>query len=136
MLKQIDHIGVAVHDLDAAIPFYRDHLGMRFLGVEEVPGYLVRVAFFEIGDAKIELLEPMSQESFLTEFLQQNRQSLHHIAYQVDDVRLAIHQLETAGVKMLDKTPRQGAHGAQVAFIHPETGRGVLTELCQPDNHQ
>ncbi|HEY5512013.1 MAG TPA: methylmalonyl-CoA epimerase [Geomonas sp.] len=131
MLKKINHIGFAVSSLDQAMPFYQDTLGMTFKGVEEVAGYKVKVAFFQIGESKVELLEPTSQESFLVEFLAQNGQGIHHIAYEVDDLEAAIKKLEAEGTRMIDRIPRQGAHGARVAFIHPESSQGILTELCQ-----
>jgi methylmalonyl-CoA/ethylmalonyl-CoA epimerase len=131
MLKKINHIGIAVNSLEEAIPFYRDILCMTFKGVEEVVEYKVKVAFFQIGESKIELLEPTSEESFLVEFLDKNGQGIHHIAYEVEDIEAVISRLEEDGTRMIDKTPRQGAHGAKVAFVHPESSQGVLTELCQ-----
>jgi methylmalonyl-CoA/ethylmalonyl-CoA epimerase len=131
MLEKINHIGIAVSSLEEAIPFYRDTLRMAFKGTEEVPEYQVKVAFFQIGESKIELLEPTSEESFLADFLYQNGQGIHHIAYEVEDVEAAIKKLEADGTRMIDRTPRPGAHGARVAFIHPESTRSVLTELCQ-----
>lgn len=131
MLKKISHIGVAVRTLEEAIPFYRDTLRMTFMGVEEVPEYRVKVAFFQIGASKIELLEPLSEESFLTEFLEKNGPGIHHVAYEVDDIEAAVKMLEADGTRMIDRVPRPGAHGARVAFLHPESSRGVLTELCQ-----
>jgi methylmalonyl-CoA/ethylmalonyl-CoA epimerase len=131
MLKKINHIGIAVIKLEEAIPFYQDTLGMTFKGVEEVAGYKVKVAFFQIGESKIELLEPTSKESFIAEFLEKNGQGIHHIAYEVEDVEVAIKKLEADGTRMIDKTPRHGAHGAKVAFLHPESSQGVLIELCQ-----
>jgi methylmalonyl-CoA/ethylmalonyl-CoA epimerase len=131
MLKKIDHIGIAVSNLKKAIPFYQDILSMTFKGVEEVAEYKVKVAFFQIGESKIELLEPTSKESFIAEFLEKNGQGIHHIAYEVEDVEVAIKKLEADGTRMIDKKPRQGAHGARVAFLHPESSQGVLVELCQ-----
>ena len=131
MLKKINHIGVAVRSLEEAIPFFGGTLCMTFKGVEEVAGYNVRVAFFQIGASKIELLEPMSAESFLSQFLEEKGPGIHHIAYDVEDIEAAITKLEAQGTRMIDKEPRQGAHGARVAFIHPESSHGVLTELCQ-----
>ena len=131
MLKKINHIGIAVRTLETAIPFYRDILRMSFMGMEKVAGYKVKVAFFQIGESKIELLQPTSEDSFLSEFLQKNGDGIHHIAYEVEDIELALNLLDAAGTKMIDKAPRQGAHGASVAFIHPESSQGILTELCQ-----
>jgi methylmalonyl-CoA/ethylmalonyl-CoA epimerase len=131
MLKKINHIGIAVRNLEEAAPFFGGTLCMTSGGVEEVDGYKVRVAFFQIGESKIELLEPMGDESFLAPFLAEKGEGIHHIAYEVEDIAAAIGKLEAEGRRMIDRTPRQGAHGARVAFIHPESSHGVLTELCQ-----
>jgi methylmalonyl-CoA/ethylmalonyl-CoA epimerase len=131
VLKRIYHLGIAVRSLDAAISFYRDALGLALGGIEEVPEYRVRVAFLQIGDAKIELLEPTSEEGMIAEFLRAHGPGFHHVAYEVDDVEAAIRACTERGVKMIDRAPRPGAHGARVAFIDPESSRSVLTELCQ-----
>jgi methylmalonyl-CoA/ethylmalonyl-CoA epimerase len=134
MLTRISHIGIAVSSLKEAIPFYQDILCMTFKGVEEVAEYKVKVAFFQIGESKIELLEPTSGESFLVEFLEKKGQGIHHIAYEVDDIEAAIRKLEENGTRLIDTSPRQGAHGAKVAFIDQESSQGVLTELCQMEH--
>ncbi|ABQ24867.1 methylmalonyl-CoA epimerase [Geotalea uraniireducens] len=131
MLTKINHIGIAVNSLDEAIPFYRDNLGMAFRGMEEVVEQQVKVAFLEVGESKIELLEPTSAESPVAKFLEKNGPGVHHIAYQVEDLEAAIAKLESEGARMIDKVPRLGAHGARIAFIHPKSSNGVLTELCQ-----
>lgn len=131
MLTKINHIGIAVNFLDEAIPFYRDNLGMAFKGMEEVAEQQVKVAFLEVGESKIELLEPTSAESPVARFLEKNGPGIHHIAYQVEDLEAAIAKLESEGARMIDKVPRLGAHGARIAFIHPKSSNGVLTELCQ-----
>ena len=131
MLKKISHIGVAVTTLDEAIPFYRDSLGMDFKGIEEVVEQKVRVAFLQIGESKIELLEPTSGESPVAKFLEKNGPGIHHIAYEVGDIEAAIRKLESEGARMIDSVPRSGAHGARIAFVHPKSSNGVLTELCQ-----
>jgi len=131
MLTKINHIGIAVQSLAEAMPFYGDMLCLSFKGVEEVAGYRVKVAFFQIGESKIELLEPLDEGSFLAEFLKANGPGIHHIAFEVGDVEAAIKKLEAEGVRMIDRIPRQGAHGARVAFIHPDSSKGILTELCQ-----
>jgi len=131
MLKKINHIGIAVRSLAEAMPYYGGMLCMTFKGIEEVAGYQVKVAFFQIGESKIELLEPMSKESIVFEFLTSNGPGIHHIAYEVEDVDAAIKKLEAEGVSMIDRTPRHGAHDARVAFIHLDSSQGILTELCQ-----
>lgn len=137
MLQKINHIGIAVQSLDATIPFYRDALGMPFQGIEEVAEQKVRVAMLGIGEAKIELLEPTSPDSPIAKFLEKNGQGIHHIAYEVADIRAAIDHMQSQGARMIDEQPRNGAHGSQIAFVHPKSSNGVLTELCQSgcDSH-
>lgn len=131
MLKKIDHIGIAVNSLDEAVPFYQANLGMAFLRVEEVAEQKVKVAFLQVGASKIELLEPTSEDSAVARFLVKNGPGIHHIAYEVEDIEAAIEKLVLGGVRMIDSTPRSGAHGTRIAFIHPKSSSGVLTELCQ-----
>ena len=135
MLTKINHIGIAVTSLDEAIPFYRDNLRMAFKGIEEVPEQQVKVAMLEVGESKIELLEPTSPESPVAKFLDRNGAGIHHLAYEVTDILAAIAQLEGEGARMIDRAPRRGAHGALIAFIHPKSSNGVLTELCQVASH-
>jgi methylmalonyl-CoA/ethylmalonyl-CoA epimerase len=131
VLHKINHIGIAVQSIDAVIPFYRDQLGMEFLGKEDVPEQKVRVAMLCIGESKIELLEPMSSDSPVAKFLEKSGQGIHHIAYEVEDVQAAIAKLVAEGARMIDEKPRNGAHGSLIAFVHPKSSHGVLTELCQ-----
>jgi methylmalonyl-CoA/ethylmalonyl-CoA epimerase len=131
VLHKINHIGIAVQSIDAVIPFYRDQLGMTFLGQEDVPEQKVRVAMLGVGESKIELLEPLSSDSPVAKFLEKNGQGVHHVAYEVEDISAAIAKLSSEGCRMIDEIPRQGAHGALIAFIHPKSSHGVLTELCQ-----
>jgi len=131
MLKKIDHVGIAVNSLDEALPFYRDNLAMVLLGIEEVAEQKVKVAMLEIGESKIELLEPTSSESPIAKFLEKNGPGIHHLAYEVEEIEAAIARLEGEGARMIDRTPRHGAHGARIAFVHPKSSNGVLTELCQ-----
>ncbi|MDD2309769.1 MAG: methylmalonyl-CoA epimerase [Desulfuromonadaceae bacterium] len=134
MLTKINHIGIAVKSLDDAIPFYRDNLGMALAGIEEVPEQKVRVAMLEVGESKIELLEPTAADSPVARFIEKNGAGIHHIAYEVDDIETAIATLLADGARMIDEKPRQGAHGTRIAFIHPKSSGGVLTELCQAGN--
>lgn len=134
MLKKINHVGIAVKSLDEALPFYRDNLGMALEGIEEVAGQQVRVAMLEIGESKVELLEPTEPDSPVARFLEKNGSGIHHIAYEVEDIEAAIARLEGEGARMIDRTPRSGAHGALIAFIHPKSSNGVLTELCQAEH--
>lgn len=135
MLSKINHIGVAVTSLEEALPFYRDSLGMTFSGTEEVPSQLVRVAFLSVGESKIELLEPTSPDSPVAKFLEKNGPGVHHVAYGVEDIEAAIASLVANGTRMIDAVPRNGAHGARIAFIHPKSSGGVLTELCEAGHH-
>ena len=131
MLTKINHIGIAVQSLDATIPFYRDNLGMAFAGIEEVAEQKVRVAMLSVGESKIELLEPTSAESPVAKFIEKNGAGIHHIAYEVADIEAAIAKLLADGARMVDEVPRNGAHGTRIAFIHPKSSLGVLTEICQ-----
>ena len=131
MLSKINHIGIAVQSIDATIPFYRDQLGMNFLGCEEVVEQKVKVAMFGIGESKIELLEPTSPDSPVAKFLEKNGQGIHHVAYEVADLEAAIAKMIAEGARMIDEKPRNGAHGTRIAFVHPKSSFGVLTELCQ-----
>ena len=131
MLQKINHIGIAVQSIDAVIPFYRDQLGMKSIGQEDVPEQKVRVAMLCVGESKIELLEPLSSDSPVAKFLEKNGQGIHHVAYEVEDINAAIAKLVSEGCRMIDESPRHGAHGTLIAFIHPKSSHGVLTELCQ-----
>ncbi len=135
MPKKISHIGIAVHSLDAAIPFYRDVLGMAFEGVEEVIEQRVKVAFLAVGESRIELLEPTSADSPVAKFLEKSGEGIHHLAYQVDDIEAALAGLKSQGIRLVDEVPRRGAHGTRIAFLHPKASGGVLTELCQAEGH-
>lgn len=132
MTRLINHIGIAVKSLEAALPFYRDVLGMPFEGVEEVAEQKVKVAFLGVGESRIELLEPTSPDSPVAKFLEKNGEGIHHIAYQVDDIVETLSRLKTSGVRLIDESPRHGAHHSLIAFLHPKATGGVLTEICQP----
>ncbi|MFA7402748.1 MAG: methylmalonyl-CoA epimerase [Pelobacteraceae bacterium] len=134
MLTKINHIGVAVPSLEEALPFYRDKLGMAFAGIEEVVEQKVRVAMLQVGESKIELLEPTSADSPVAKFIEKNGAGVHHIAYEVADIEAAIARLIAGGSRMIDEKPRNGAHGTRIAFIHPKSSNGVLTELCQSEH--
>ena len=132
MLTKINHIGVAVTSIDESLPYYRDQLQMNYEGSEVVEEQKVKVAFLQIGESRIELLEPTGEDSPIAGFLRKNGPGMHHIAYEVDDIEAALKRMEHDGVRLIDKTPRSGAHGTRIAFIHPKSSGGVLTELCQP----
>jgi methylmalonyl-CoA/ethylmalonyl-CoA epimerase len=131
MLTKINHIGIAVKSLDEALPFYRDNLRMAFAGIEEVAEQKVKVAMLQIGESKIELLEPTSEDSPVAKFMEKNGSGIHHVAYEVNDIEAAIAKLISDGARMIDEVPRAGAHGTRIAFVHPKSSNGVLTELCQ-----
>ncbi len=131
MLKKINHIGIAVTSLEETLPFYRDNLGMAVQGIEEVADQKVKVAMLQVGESKIELLEPTSPESPVARFLEKNGPGIHHLAYEVDDIAAALAKLENEGTRLIDRTPRKGAHGTLIAFVHPKSSQGALTELCQ-----
>ncbi len=130
--SRIDHVGIAVHSLDEASRFYRDALDLTPSETEEISQQKVRVAFFQMGEVRIELIEPTSDDSPIAKFLKRNGPGLHHVAYRVGDLSATLRSLASAGVRLIDETPRDGAHGMKIAFIHPKSTSGVLTELCQP----
>jgi methylmalonyl-CoA/ethylmalonyl-CoA epimerase len=131
MTEKINHIGIAVRNLENAIPLYRDQLGMEFEGTEEVTEQKVRVAFLKIGESRIELLEPTSPDSPVAKFLEKNGEGIHHMAYEVADIEQALAELKQKEVRLIDEKPRHGAHGSLIAFLHPKATGGVLTEICQ-----
>ena len=127
----IEHIGIAVKDLQTAIPLYETLLGTKCYAVEEVPDQKVKTAFFKIGETKIELLEPTSPEGPIGKFIEKKGEGVHHLAFAVDDVCGALHEAEAAGIQIIDQKPRQGAEGLSIAFLHPKFTGGVLIEVCQ-----
>lgn len=130
--KGLDNIGVAVKDLDAAIGFYRDVLGLEFEGTHILRERGVRVAFFSVGGgAHIELLEPLDSESTIAKFLSSRGEGIHHLAVKVNDIEASLEQLKQKGVTLIDEKPKVGAEGKKIAFVHPKSTRGVLLELCQ-----
>ena len=136
--KAINHIGIAVRSIEAQRPFYEQTLGARFEGIEEVTDQKVRVAFFSVGPeghaVRLELLEPTTPESTIAQFIEKRGEGLHHLAYTVDDLTARLAALKEDGVRLIDETPRAGAHHTQIAFLHPRSSAGVLTELCEPQH--
>lgn len=130
ILTMIDHIGIAVKNLDDTIPYYTDILGLKLLHIEEVESEAVRVAFIDAGNVKIELLEPMSIESAIHSFIEKKGEGIHHIAFGVVGIESRMNELRTKGIRILNEQPKVGAGGAQVAFLHPKSSYGVLYELC------
>ena len=135
MPEKISHIGIAVTSIEAAAPFYRDVLGMEFEGTEVVAEQKVKVAFFAVGESRIELLEPTADDSPVAKFLDKNGPGVHHVAYEVADLEQRLAALKAVGVRLIDEAPRTGAHNTRIAFMHPKASGGVLTELCEPGTH-
>ena len=130
-LTKIEHIGIAVKYLSAAIPFYENVLGLKCYAIEEVAEQKVRTAFFMMGETKIELLESTDPEGPIGKFIEKKGEGMHHIAFATDGVADALVELSEKGVELLDKLPRKGAKGMNIAFLHPKSTFGVLTELCE-----
>lgn len=126
----IEHIGIAVESLEEAIPFYEKVLGLKCYAVEEVKEQKVKTAFFKVGDAKIELLESTDPEGPIGKFVAKTGGGMHHMAFAVEDVQQALTDAEEAGCKLIDKTPRNGAEGLKIGFMHPKSTFRVLTEIC------
>jgi methylmalonyl-CoA/ethylmalonyl-CoA epimerase len=132
MLSAIDHVGVAVEDIDSALALYRDGLGMPLVHRETVAEQGVDAALLDVGDGHIELLAPLAPDSPVGKFLTRNGPGLHHVAYRVASVQQALEACAAAGMRLIDETPRTGIRGSRVAFIHPASTGGVLTEIVQP----
>ena len=131
MIKKIDHLGIAVRSIDEARKFYEEVLGLVCEREEVVDSQKVRTAFFNLGDIHIELLEPTSDDSPIAKFLVKNGEGFHHIAYQTDDIDGQLGTARKHGCKLIHETPIEGAGGKQVAFLHPKSTFGVLTEFCK-----
>jgi len=131
MINQINHIGIAVKSLEENFYFYKNILKLKFLGIEEVPEQKVKVAMFQSGEVKIELLEPTSDDSPIAKYIEKKGEGMHHIAYQSDAVEKDIEEFKSKEIRMIDNQARDGAHGSKIAFIHPKSSGKVLTELCQ-----
>ncbi len=132
MLSTIDHLGVAVEDIDAAIALYRDTLGMPLVHRETVTEQGVDAALLDVGDGHVELLAPLGPDTPVGKFLARNGPGLHHVAYRVANVEQTLGALATAGLRLIDERPRGGIRGSRVAFVHPASTGGVLTEIVQP----
>lgn len=131
-LSHIEHIGIAVKSLETAIPYYENMLGLKCYAVEEVADQKVKTAFFKIGQTKLELLESTDPEGAVGKFIANKGEGVHHIAFSVEDgVQNSLNELESKGVRLIDKAPRKGAEGLNIAFLHPKSTIGVLTELCE-----
>ncbi len=134
MITHIEHIGIAVKSLEAAIPYYEKVLGLTCYNIEEVADQRVKTAFFLVGQTKIELLEPTSEESTIAKFIEKKGEGIHHIAFASDNIEGELAHAEAQGVQLIDKAPRAGAEGLSIAFLHPKSTQGVLTEFCEDKN--
>jgi methylmalonyl-CoA/ethylmalonyl-CoA epimerase len=131
IMKKIAHIGIAVASLQEAIPLYRDLLGFSYLGTEEVESEKVRVAFFQIGESHLELLEGMDEESPISKFIAKKGEGLHHVAFSVEGIEERLQEIKDKGIALIHEQPKLGAHGTKIAFLHPKSTVGVLMELCE-----
>lgn len=129
-VNSIEHIGIAVENLEESIQYYENILGLTCYAIEEVKDQKVKTAFFKVGDTKIELLESTDPDGPIGKFIEKKGPGVHHIAFAVDNVQQALADVEKKGVKLIDKTPRNGAENLKIGFLHPKSTGGVLTELC------
>lgn len=130
----IEHLGIAVKSLDTAIPLWEKLLGTQCYSIEEVAEQKVRTAFLKIGQTKIELLEATAEDSPIAKFIEKKGEGIQHVAFAVDGIENVLAECEGADIRLIDKTPRKGAEGLTIAFLHPKSTGGVLTELCEDKN--
>lgn len=128
---KLAHIGIAVKNIQERLEIWQNILGIKLLGIEDVPEQKVRVAILELGDTHIELLEPLDNTSTVFKFIEKKGEGLHHISIEVDDIELMLKKLKGSGIKLIDEKPRKGARGTKIAFIHPSSTGGVLIELTE-----
>ena len=131
MILKIDHLGIAVKSLEETAKFYTEALGLSVLHIEEVPEQKVKVAMIPVGESKLELLEPTSEDSPIASTIEKRGEGIAHLAFAVDNIEEALAQAKAAGCRLIDEVPKVGAGGAKVAFLHPKSGYGVLIELCE-----
>ncbi|HAF28443.1 MAG TPA: methylmalonyl-CoA epimerase [Bacteroidales bacterium] len=132
--SHIEHIGIAVKNIDESIKYYQEVLGLECYNIEEVKDQKVKTAFFKVGDTKIELLESTDPEGPIGKFIEKKGEGIHHIAFAVKNIEDTLKHAEEKGVQLIDKTSRKGAEGLDIAFLHPKSTFGVLTELCENKN--
>lgn len=130
-LTHIEHLGIAVKSLETAIPFYEEVLGLKCYAIEEVAEQKVKTAFFQVGQTKIELLESTDPEGPVGKFIEKKGEGIHHLAFAAEGLQESLNILADKGITLIDKTPRKGAEGLNIAFLHPKSTFGVLTELCE-----
>ena len=132
--SHIEHIGIAVSNLESAISFYEKILGQKCYNIETISEQKVRTAFFKIGETKIELLESTDPEGPIGRFIEKKGEGIHHIAFSVENIEEKLEQADSMGIKLIDTKPRKGAEGLNIAFLHPKSTSGVLIELCENKN--
>ena len=131
-ISHIEHLGIAVQSIEEALPYFENVLGLKCYAVEEVADQKVKTAFLKCGEVKLELLEPTSPESTIQKWLDKGNKGVHHVAFAVEDgVANALAECEEKGVRLIDKAPRKGAESLNIAFLHPKSRAGILTELCE-----
>jgi methylmalonyl-CoA/ethylmalonyl-CoA epimerase len=130
-VKKIDHIGIAVRDIESVLAFYQEALGLENLGFEVVEDQGVRVAFLPVGESRFELLEPLNDDSPVAKFIARRGEGIHHICLDVDSVAESLEEMKQRGLQLIDNEPRLGAHHKQIAFVHPKASNGVMIELSQ-----
>jgi methylmalonyl-CoA/ethylmalonyl-CoA epimerase len=129
-LSHIEHLGIAVKSIEECLPYYEGVLGLKCYNIEVVEDQKVKTAFFKVGQTKLELLEPTSDDSAVAKFIEKRGEGIHHIAFSVPDVQSALDEASSKGIRLIDAAPRRGAEGLDIAFLHPKSTCGVLTELC------
>lgn len=131
-ISHIEHLGIAVKSIEEALPYYEKVLGLECYNIETVEDQKVRTAFLKVGEVKLELLEPTCEESTIAKFIEKKGEGIHHLAFAVaDGVQNALTEMESNGVRLIDKAPRGGAENLNIAFLHPKSTQGILTELCE-----
>jgi methylmalonyl-CoA/ethylmalonyl-CoA epimerase len=135
MINKIDHLGIAVKSLDEAIPHYEQLLGVKCEKIEEVASQKVKTGFFNVGGVHIELLEGTSEDSPVAKFIEKKGEGIHHLAFGTTDPAAELLRVEADGATLIDKTPRPGANGKMIGFVHPKSTHGVLTEFCSEGEH-
>ncbi len=132
-ISRIDHLGIAVKSIDEVLPYFENVLGLKCYNIEEVADQKVKTAFLKVGEVKLELLEPTSEESTIAKFLEKGGRGVHHVAFAIEDgVANAIAECTEKEVRVIDQAPRPGAENMMIAFLHPKSTAGILTELCEP----
>lgn len=131
VVNKVDHIGIAVNNLEESIKFYEEVLGLKLHGTEVVEEQKVKVAFLPVGDTEVELLEATAPDSPIAKFIEAKGQGVQHIAFKVEDIEAALEEMRAKGIRLIDEKPRYGAGGARIAFLHPKSTNGVLIELCE-----